>query len=57
MVGGGRMVLLLLGRTPHDPTDQGPLGLAFELLETSLNELVNQVTYSFYLHFEWEMGL
>lgn len=42
MVGGGRMFLLLLGRTPHDPTDQGPFGLAFKLLGTILNELVNQ---------------
>ena len=42
MVGGGRMFLLLLGRTLHDPTDQGPLGFGLELLETSLNELVNE---------------
>lgn len=42
MVGGGRMFLLLQGRTPTDPTDQGSVGLSFELLETSLNELVNQ---------------
>nr|ABR17222.1 unknown [Picea sitchensis] len=42
MVGGGRMLLLLLGRTPHDPIDQGYIALQWELLEISLNDLVKQ---------------
>ena len=43
MVGGGRMCLLLMGRTSQDPTDQGFIALHWESLENNLNDLVSQV--------------
>lgn len=42
MVGGGRMLLLLLGRAPREPTDQGFMAFSWELLESSLNDLVSE---------------
>lgn len=42
MVAGGRMFLLLMGRTSHNPTNQGYVAFNWESLETSLNDLVNQ---------------
>ena len=41
MVAGGRMFLLLMGRTSRDPTEQGFIGLSWESLENSLNDLVS----------------
>jgi jasmonate O-methyltransferase len=42
MVGGGRMLLLLLGRAPREPTDQGFMAFSWEVLESSLNDLVSR---------------
>lgn len=42
LIPGGRMVLLLRGRTSRDPTDQGMLAITWELLESGLNDLVSQ---------------
>ena len=50
MVGGGRMLLLLLGRTSSHPSDQGFMAFAWESLQSTLNDLVSQVlTYCFCL--------
>jgi hypothetical protein len=43
MVGGGRMFLLLTGRTSRDPNDQGFIAFGWETLESSLNDLASQV--------------
>lgn len=42
MVEGGRMFLLLTGRTSRDPSDQGFIAFGWETLESSLKDLVSQ---------------
>eukprot|EP00253_Pinus_taeda_P028801 PITA_28801 len=42
VVEGGRMFLVLIGRTTQDPSDQGFLAFHWEALESSLNEFVSQ---------------
>lgn len=43
LVPGGRMVLLLIGRTSPDPSALSMFSLSWELLESGLNDLVSQV--------------
>jgi len=42
MVRGGRMFLLLTGRTSRDPNDQGFIAFGWETLESSLKDLASQ---------------
>lgn len=42
LVAGGRMVLLFMGRTSPAPNGQCMLSISWELLESSLNDLVSQ---------------
>lgn len=42
VVAGGRMVFIFMGRTSPDPNGQCMLSISWELLESSLNDLVSQ---------------
>eukprot|EP00253_Pinus_taeda_P011249 PITA_11249 len=42
LVRGGRIFLVLMGRTSRDPSDQGFLAFPWETLGSSLNDLVSQ---------------
>lgn len=42
LVSGARMLLVLIGRTSRDPTEQGFIAFAWESLGSSLNDLVSE---------------
>jgi jasmonate O-methyltransferase len=42
LVSGGRMLLLVMGRKPRDPSDQGFMAFSWDSLQSVLNDLVSQ---------------
>jgi hypothetical protein len=45
------MLLVLMGRSSREPSDQGFIARAWELLESSLNDLVSEVVLLPFLTF------